>query len=53
LRLSQQALGEMVGLTRKTVNAFLADFQREGLVRLDYGQIRVLDPRRLERVAAS
>lgn len=51
LKLSQQALAEMVGLTRKTVNGYLADFQRLGLVRLDYGQLFVLDPRRLERIA--
>jgi len=53
LRLSQQALAEMVGLTRKTVNAYLAEFRDEGLVRLDYGVIAILDARRLERVAAS
>ncbi len=51
--LSQQALAEMVGLTRKTVNGYLADFQREGLVAVSYGAIAVLDLRRLERVAAS
>lgn len=51
LTLSQQALAEMVGLTRKTVNGYLADFQRQGLVRLDYGRLFVIDPRRLERVA--
>lgn len=51
LRLSQQALAEMVGLTRKTVNGYLADFQREGLVTLDYSRIRLIDLGRLQRVA--
>lgn len=51
IRLSQQALAELVGLTRKTVNGYLADFQRQGLVALDYGQVFVLDSRRLQRIA--
>jgi CRP/FNR family cyclic AMP-dependent transcriptional regulator len=53
LRLSQQALAEMVGLSRKTVNGLLIEFAREGLVDLDYGGLAVLDLRRLERVAES
>ena len=53
LRLSQQALAEMVGLSRKTVNGLLAEFAREGLVDLDYGGLAVLDLRRLQRVAES
>lgn len=53
LRLSQQALGEMVGLTRKTVNAYLAEFERDGLIRRGYGEIAILDPARLLRLAAS
>lgn len=51
LHLSQQALAEMTGLSRKTANAYLAQFQRQGLVSLDYARITVLDPARLERVA--
>ena len=53
LPLSQQALAEMVGLSRKTVNGLLAEFSREGLIGLDYGAVAVLDLRRLERVAES
>ena len=51
LPLSQQALAEMVGLSRKTVNGLLAEFARERLIALDYGAVEVLDLRRLERVA--
>jgi DNA-binding XRE family transcriptional regulator len=36
LSLSQEALAEMVGLTRKTVNGYFADFEREGLIRRTY-----------------
>jgi DeoR/GlpR family transcriptional regulator of sugar metabolism len=41
----------MVGLSRKTVNARLADFEREGLVRRGYGGVTVLDPKALRRIA--
>ena len=53
LRLSQHALGELVGLTRKTVNLYLAELQDQGLVRLSYGEIEVLDLEGLRRVADS
>lgn len=51
LNVSQQALAEMIGLTRKTVNGHLAVLQREGAVRLDYGRLWVEDVRRLQAVA--
>ena len=51
LRLTQQALAEMVGLTRKTANLYLAQFQREGLVSLDYSRIRLIDLVGLQRAA--
>lgn len=51
LRLSQQTLGEMVGLTRKTVNGYLAEFERAGLVRRAYGEVLVTDPAGLRRMA--
>lgn len=51
LQMSQQSLAETVGLTRKTVNLHLADFQREGVVQLEYGRIRILDVARLSRLA--
>jgi CRP/FNR family cyclic AMP-dependent transcriptional regulator len=53
LRMSQQTLGEMVGLTRKTVNGYLGAFERDGMIRRAYGQIEVLDVAKLRRVAAS
>ncbi len=51
VRLSQQALGEMLGLTRKTVNGYLSEFERQGLIRRGYGEIELLDLPRLRRVA--
>jgi len=53
LRVSQHALAEMLGLTRKTVNGYLRAFERAGLVRLGYGEIELLDPRGLRRIAES
>lgn len=53
LALNQADLGEMVGLTRKTVNGYLAEFEAAGLVRRAYGRIAILNPRGLRRVAGS
>lgn len=51
LRITQEALGEMVGLTRKTANLHLAAFERQGLVRRAYGGLTVTDVAGLRRVA--
>lgn len=51
LRITQEALGEMVGLTRKTANLHLSAFERDGLVRRAYGGLTVTDLPGLARVA--
>lgn len=43
LRLSQQDLGDMTGLSRKTVNACLADLQAKELIRRKYAAIEIVD----------
>lgn len=53
VRLSQQALGEMIGVTRKTVNAHLADFEREQLVKARYNCIVLRDVPGLRRIVES
>lgn len=53
VRLSQQAIGEMIGVTRKTVNAHLAAFERDRLIKASYNRIVVRDPAGLRRVAES
>lgn len=53
LRLSQQALGEMTALTRKTVNAHLGEFEARGLIARSYGAVTVRDPAGLRRIAES
>lgn len=51
LRLSQELLGEMVGVTRKTVNQHLSAFEQAGLVEVGYGRITLRDVEGLRAVA--
>jgi CRP/FNR family transcriptional regulator, cyclic AMP receptor protein len=53
VRLTQQAIGEMIGVTRKTVNAYLAGFERERLLQAHYNRVILKDPEGLRRVADS
>lgn len=49
--LSQELLGEMTGLTRKTVNHHLGALERAGLVETGYGRISLCDIAGLRRLA--
>jgi CRP/FNR family transcriptional regulator len=51
LRLSQQNLANLIGVTRESVNLTLSDFRRRGLVELDRRSLRILNPEELARVA--
>ncbi len=51
--LSQALLGEMTGLTRKTVNHHLGALEQAGLVETGYGRISLCDIAGLRRVAES
>jgi len=51
LSIGQQALGELLGLTRKTINGLLQDFAKEGLVRLRYARLELVDLKGLQAVA--
>ena len=53
VRLSQQAIGEMIGVTRKTVNAHLAALERERLLTASYNRIILRDTQGLRRIANS
>lgn len=48
---SQRELGNMVGATRESVNKCLGDWQRRGIVRMEEGQIMILDAQSLEVIA--
>ena len=53
LFVSQQALAELTGLTRKTVTDYLAELEAEGLIRRSYRTIRVIDRPGLQGVVES
>ena len=43
LRITQQELAYVVGLSRQRVNEALASLQEQGMIRIEYGGLRVLD----------
>jgi CRP/FNR family transcriptional regulator, cyclic AMP receptor protein len=43
LRITQQELGYLVGLSRQRVNEALHTLQGQGVIRIEYGGVRVLD----------
>ena len=43
LRITQQELGYLVGLSRQRVNEALHSLQQRGCIRIEYGGVRVLD----------
>ena len=47
LRITQQELGYLVGLSRQRVNQALGALEAAGVIRVDYGGVRVLDLARL------
>ncbi len=51
IKLSQELLGEMMGVTRKTINSHLSAFERDGLVHIGYGRIELCDIDGLRTVA--
>jgi CRP/FNR family transcriptional regulator, cyclic AMP receptor protein len=51
VKIAQRELGNLVGVTRESVNKYLADWQRHGMVEVDAGVIRVCDREALELVA--
>lgn len=49
IAITQQALGELAGISRMTVSEALRCFAGHGLIRLGYRAIEVIDPARLSR----
>ena len=47
LRITQQELAYLVGLSRQRVNEALSSLQAQGMIRIEYGGVRVLDPQAL------
>ena len=53
LRITQQELGYLVGLSRQRVNQALTALQQAGVIRVEYGGVRVLDLAGLRRYRQS
>ncbi len=51
LRLSQEDLGQMLGVSRQSVNRQLKEWEAQGMLRLDYGRVTLLDQEALRRLA--
>jgi CRP/FNR family cyclic AMP-dependent transcriptional regulator len=51
LRITQQELGYLVGLSRQRVNEALQALQSQGRIRIEYGGVRVIDIDALRRIA--
>jgi len=51
IAITQQELGEQLGLTRATVNSALRDFEKQGAIKRSYGVIEVLDRSALQIVS--
>ena len=49
----QEGLAHLAGVSRSIVNRVLHKLQRQGLVRVDYRSIRLLDPDGLRRFSAA
>ena len=53
LRITQQELAYLVGLSRQRVNEALAGLHAQGVIRIEYGGLRVLDLARLRTVGVT
>ena len=51
VQLAQEDLAAMLGVSRQTTNALLKALQEQGVVRLGYGEIEILDVGRLREMA--
>ncbi|KAF1028539.1 MAG: Transcriptional regulator SdrP [Pseudomonas sp.] len=51
LQLPQEDLAAMLNLSRQTTNGLLKDLQAQGVVRLGYGEIEILDVQQLRALA--
>jgi CRP-like cAMP-binding protein len=53
IRLSQQQLGSLVGVSRESINKLLGEWQRGGILAVTGGHITLLDRAALENIAAA
>ncbi len=53
IHLAQEQLALMLAISRQTTNQILKDLQAQGIVRLTYGEIEIVDFQRLREVASA
>ncbi|MDH4565295.1 Crp/Fnr family transcriptional regulator [Pseudomonas sp. BN414] len=53
IQLAQEQLAMMLAISRQTTNQILKELEAQGALRLNYGEIEILDPERLRRAAQS
>lgn len=53
LPLTQEEIGQMIGVSRETVSRLLAEFEEQGILELEGSRIRVLKGHRLDELPAS
>lgn len=53
IRLPQSTLAELLGATRPSVNRVLKAFEADGLIDLEYRQVKVIDPEGLRALASA
>lgn len=53
IRISQDELGRLTGVTRESAGKQLKAWEREGIVRIDYGRVLVVDDAHLRRLVTA
>jgi CRP/FNR family cyclic AMP-dependent transcriptional regulator len=53
IRISQDELGRLTGVTRESAGKQLKLWEKDGIVEIDYGRVIVVDPLRLRRLVAA
>jgi CRP/FNR family cyclic AMP-dependent transcriptional regulator len=53
IKLSQQQLGNLIGISRESVNKFINEWERDGLIAMESGIITLRDRDALEEIAIS
>lgn len=52
VKISQELLAEMIGVTRKTINQHLSAFEKDGLILVGYGRVDLIDLPKLKLISA-
>ena len=50
VQMSQESLASMINLSRQRTNILLKEMEREGLLEINYGRLRILNPDRLRAI---